>query len=286
VCGKEEHLNRLSSFQASSASAFLKSEIVFYKIGYWLLIVPTRMVKLTPELIHNSYQRMNAVRDRELDLRGYKIPLLENLGATLNQFDTLDLTDNDLRKVDNFPLLPRLKTLFFNNNRISKCAPNLYETLPNLETLILTNNVIADLSEIDSLANILSLRTLSLLFNPVSTKENYRRYTVYRIPQLKLLDFKKIKEKEREEAKSFFKSKPGKDLRKLIAQTVADNLEHEDVNATPERRVATENQVSAIKRAITAATTLEEIERLNQMLQSGQISSIDGDENSSDMQTE
>jgi len=146
--------------------------------------------------------------------------------------------------------------------------------------------VIADLSEIDSLANILSLRTLSLLFNPVSTKENYRRYTVYRIPQLKLLDFKKIKEKEREEAKSFFKSKPGKDLRKLIAQTVADNLEHEDVNATPERRVATANQVSAIKRAITAATTLEEIERLNQMLQSGQISSIGGDENSSDMQTE
>lgn len=47
------------------------------------------MVKLTPELIQNSYQRMNAVRDRELDLRGYKIPLIENLGATL------------VRKIDN-----------------------------------------------------------------------------------------------------------------------------------------------------------------------------------------
>jgi U2 small nuclear ribonucleoprotein A' len=41
------------------------------------------MVKLTPELIQNSFQHINAVKDRELDLRGYKIPLIENLGATL-----------------------------------------------------------------------------------------------------------------------------------------------------------------------------------------------------------
>ena len=41
------------------------------------------MVKLTPELIQNSFQHINPVRDRELDLRGYKIPIIENLGATL-----------------------------------------------------------------------------------------------------------------------------------------------------------------------------------------------------------
>lgn len=49
---------------------------------------------------------------------GYKIPLIENLGATLNQFDSIDFSDNEIRKVDNFPLLPRLKSLLFNNNRI------------------------------------------------------------------------------------------------------------------------------------------------------------------------
>lgn len=49
---------------------------------------------------------------------GYKIPLIENLGATLNQFDTIDFSDNEVRKVDNFPYLPRLKCLLFNNNRI------------------------------------------------------------------------------------------------------------------------------------------------------------------------
>lgn len=49
---------------------------------------------------------------------GYKIPVLENLGATLDQFDTIDMSDNDIRKLDGFPLLKRLKSMFLNNNRI------------------------------------------------------------------------------------------------------------------------------------------------------------------------
>lgn len=49
---------------------------------------------------------------------GYKIPVIENLGATLDQFDTIDMSDNDIRKIDGFPLLKRLKCILFNNNRI------------------------------------------------------------------------------------------------------------------------------------------------------------------------
>lgn len=71
------------------------------------------MVKLTPDLIQQSMQYINPVKDRELDLRGYKIPTIENLGATLDQFDTIDFSDNDIRKLDGFPLLKRIKTLFF-----------------------------------------------------------------------------------------------------------------------------------------------------------------------------
>lgn len=98
------------------------------------------MVKLTPELINQSMQYINPCRDRELDLRGmclsctsagnrlievmficlsgYKIPQVENMGATLDQFDTVDFSENDLRKLDGFPYLPRLKCLLLNNNRI------------------------------------------------------------------------------------------------------------------------------------------------------------------------
>lgn len=51
-------------------------------------------------------------------LSGYKIPVIENLGATLDQFDTIDFSDNEIRKLDGFPLLRRLKTLLMNNNRL------------------------------------------------------------------------------------------------------------------------------------------------------------------------
>jgi U2 small nuclear ribonucleoprotein A' len=80
------------------------------------------MVKLTPDLIEGAAQYMNPVRDRELDLRGYKIPVIENLGTTLDQFDTLDLSDNEIRKLDGFPFLARVKTLLLNNNRIFRVA--------------------------------------------------------------------------------------------------------------------------------------------------------------------
>jgi len=236
------------------------------------------MVKLTPELIQTSYQHINAVRDRELDLRGYKIPMVENLGATLNQFDTIDLSDNDVRKVDNFTLLPRLKTLLMNNNRIVRCASDVFQTLPNLHTLILTNNLISELSEIDSLSNILSLRVLSLLYNPVSTKEHYRPYAVYRMPQLTLLDFRKIKLQEREDARTLFKSKKGKEIRKEIVKNAAEPMDEE----VAPRRVQSAAEVAAIKSAIAKATSLDEIERLNQMLQSGKLITFGPDEGEMD----
>ena len=41
------------------------------------------------------------------------------IAAFKDQFDCIDLSDNDIRKVEGFPYLRRLKTLLFNNNRIS-----------------------------------------------------------------------------------------------------------------------------------------------------------------------
>ena len=35
-----------------------------------------------------------------------------------DQFDTIDFSDNDVRKLDGFPLLKRLKCVLFNNNRV------------------------------------------------------------------------------------------------------------------------------------------------------------------------
>lgn len=58
------------------------------------------------------------VNQRIQNVIGYKIPLIENMGATLDQFDTIDFSDNDIRKIDGFAYLKRLKNLIFNNNAI------------------------------------------------------------------------------------------------------------------------------------------------------------------------
>ncbi|KAL1444234.1 hypothetical protein MTO96_045598, partial [Rhipicephalus appendiculatus] len=158
------------------------------------------MVKLSQDLIQMAAQSINPVRDRELDLRGYKIPVIENLGATLDQFDCIDLSDNEIRKLDGFPVLKRLKSLMLNNNRICRIAENLQEHLPALETLVLTNNQIQNLGDLDPLASIKTLTYLSLMKNPCDGEAT-----------LPLLHHPQDPA-ERLEAQQLFKGKRGKQL--------------------------------------------------------------------------
>lgn len=138
---------------------------------------------------------------------GYKIPQIENMGATLDQFDTIDFSDNDLRRLDGFPYLPRIKCLLLNNNRIvwvfiddiafftyekygiqtinirfrnRRIADNLHEFLPNLESIILTGNNIQEFSDLDPLVPFTKLETLSLLTNPITTDPHYRDFIAYK----------------------------------------------------------------------------------------------------------
>ena len=59
---------------------------------------------------------------------------------------------------------------------------------------------------------------LSLLHNPVVTRRNYREYVIHKFPNLRVLDFKKVKDKEREAAKKLFKTKEGKTQLKDISR--------------------------------------------------------------------
>lgn len=42
-----------------------------------------------------------------------------------DQFDTIDLSDNEIVKLENMPHLNRLGTLIINNNRITRINPNI-----------------------------------------------------------------------------------------------------------------------------------------------------------------
>lgn len=218
-------------------------------------------------------QYINPCRDRELDLRGYKIPEIQNMGSTLDQFDTIDFSDNDLRKLGGFPYLQRIKCLLLNNNRVARIAEDLQDTIPNLESLILTGNNLQELGDIDPLASCTRLTVLSLLTNPMASKKYYREYVIYKLPHLRLLDFKKIKQNERLEATAFFKSKKGKEIQKEIQKKARLSLANSSESAMKPKVQANTADIQKIRDAISRASSLQEVERLTKMLQSGQISS-------------
>ncbi|XP_048964351.1 U2 small nuclear ribonucleoprotein A' isoform X2 [Canis lupus baileyi] len=202
---------------------------------------------------------------------GYKIPVIENLGATLDQFDAIDFSDNEIRKLDGFPLLRRLKTLLVNNNRICRIGEGLDQALPCLTELILTNNSLVELGDLDPLASLKSLTYLSILRNPVTNKKHYRLYVIYKVPQVRVLDFQKVKLKERQEAEKMFKGKRGAQLAKDIARRSKTFNPGAGLPTDKKKGGPSPGDVEAIKNAIANASTLAEVERLKGLLQSGQI---------------
>jgi U2 small nuclear ribonucleoprotein A' len=235
------------------------------------------MPRLSADLVLRAPSRINPLNERELDLRGNKIPAIENLGACQDQYDTIDFSDNEVGKLENFPLLNRLRSITFNNNHITKIAPNLSESLPKLETLILTNNRIVNLADLDPLADLSTLRTLSVLDNVVSKKPNYRYYVINKLPDLKVLDFRKIKRKEREEAAKLFgapvrKAKPTKG-KKPAAQAktfVPGESAVVAPSSVPAAKPAVDSQL-ALKAAVENARTLEEVERIERAMTTGGV---------------
>lgn len=84
----EFFLLQFDGFSAShhTFQVWIVSEV--FRCSLFLLLVVKnfwifKMVRLTIDLIENSPQYVNTLRDRELSLRACKIPVLENVGATM-----------------------------------------------------------------------------------------------------------------------------------------------------------------------------------------------------------
>jgi U2 small nuclear ribonucleoprotein A' len=177
--------------------------------------------------------------------------------------DTIDLCDNEIAVLDNFPLLPRLRTLLLCNNRIHEIATRLGSQLPGLETLVLTNNTLAQLMHLEPLRACTQLRYLSLLDNPIVHVEHYRLWVVWRLPQLRVVDFTRIKEQERVQAKQLFGDKRPNALAKSILSTFHTK--------TVETRAKAQVDHDKIRAAIQQATSLDDIKRLEALLKAGRL---------------
>ncbi|CDR88913.1 related to U2 snRNP protein A` [Sporisorium scitamineum] len=243
-------------------------------------------MKLTPELLSRSSSSINTLGDRELDLRGLKIPAIENLGVTRDQNDAIDLTDNDIRYLGNFPLLRQLKSLQLANNLISRIDPRIAFSLPALHLLNLTNNSMSDLAELAHLSKCSRLEYLCLMGTPASRDKHYREFVIWKLPQVRVLDYQRIRDKERALAKELMETEDGKAsalaasiLRKgdgsamdVDADAVVvgkqKTFEPGRLNGSS-RRLLTAEERRAIEDAIEKSESLEEIRKLEEQLKMG-----------------
>jgi U2 small nuclear ribonucleoprotein A' len=129
-------------------------------------------MRLSAELIGSSEQRTNDMGEREIILRGLAIPAIEHLGVTRDAFDAIDLTDNRLSRLENFPRLNRLTSLYLSGNVIETMdANNLAKNISHLIHLDLSYNRISTLFEVGNLGHSFpKLEILILDGNPVTSK--------------------------------------------------------------------------------------------------------------------
>ncbi|KAF1965364.1 small nuclear ribonucleo protein U2, A [Bimuria novae-zelandiae CBS 107.79] len=232
-------------------------------------------MRLTTDLINNSLSFINCLTERELDLRGHKISAIENMGAARDN-DAIDLTDNDIAQLGNFPLQPRLRTLFLAQNRISNIQANLSSSIPNLTTLVLTKNRITELAELDPLGGFKKLVYLTLKDNPVTGKENYRLWVIWLCPSVRFLDFAKVRDVERRQAAELFGTaeEPSELASKIKGQKSKGFVVPTFTNGadTPTKdRIWTEEEKNKMRAAIKNAKTLAEMARLEKDFSEGRI---------------
>lgn len=227
-------------------------------------------MRLTLELLQQAPQSLNPAAQRQILLRGFKIPSIENLGGTNDAYECIDLSDNDLIKLSNFPPLKRLKSLLLMNNRISRIAEDAFDPLPNIVAVTLTGNKLERLADLEPLTKLATLERLSLLENPVTKVKHYRPYMISRCGKnLRILDFNRIKDKERKAAAILFAGERGKKLLEEIAPPRVVGKDAAEKTAESAKTGPSPEVIERIKRAIAEAETIEEVTRLEKALKSG-----------------
>ena len=83
-------------------------------------------------------------------------------------------------------------------NRISRIDPSVARSLPSLARVVLADNAVSDVRVLLALRGCENLRALVLEGCPISRAQGYRAAVVGALPQLTVLDFRKVSNSERE----------------------------------------------------------------------------------------
>uniref|UniRef100_A0A3P8Z5U2 Acidic leucine-rich nuclear phosphoprotein 32 family member n=1 Tax=Esox lucius TaxID=8010 RepID=A0A3P8Z5U2_ESOLU len=134
------------------------------------------------------FYRETKVKELVLDNCRSNEGKIEGLTDEFEELEFLSTINVGLTSVANLPKLNKLKKLELSDNRISGGLEVLAEKCPNLTHLNLSGNKIKDLSTIEPLKKLETLKSLDLFNCEVTNLNDYRDNVFKLLPQLTYLD--------------------------------------------------------------------------------------------------
>lgn len=130
------------------------------------------------------------------------------------------------------------------------------------------------------------LEHLTLMGNPVGREQHYRDFVIWKLPQLRVLDFQRIRDKERQLAKELMETQDARPSALAVKLMGGDKMggDKMDVDSAvagkestfepgrsngSRKRFLTREERKAIQEAIEKSESLEEIRRLEEQLKRG-----------------
>ncbi|KAL8431212.1 hypothetical protein Efla_000157 [Eimeria flavescens] len=195
--------------------------------------------------LRNAPNTQNLLSLRKLELSENRLESIQGL-LGLSLLEELLLDGNNLDTLNGIESLRRLECLDISNNKILAFPPAMQqmkrliflcaeanrlqhlqalEGLPSLTQLYLSKNDIPTFRSLMPLCRCPSLRVLDLRNTPVSREKEYRLYSLYLLPALKVLDGIERDEKETAEVKHVFAGRLTRELLEQIMQKPLPCLE-------------------------------------------------------------
>ncbi|XP_014663214.1 PREDICTED: leucine-rich repeat-containing protein 48-like isoform X2 [Priapulus caudatus] len=134
----------------------------------------------------------------------------------------LDLSFNNIEKIEGLDTLVKLEDLSLFNNRIS-LLENM-ETLTNLHIVSLGNNDFNDLNSLLYLRQFKKLKTVCISGNPMCMNEDYKLFTTAHLPNLDYIDYRAITTEMRTQANEKYRDI----VEELIAEELSESRKQEE----------------------------------------------------------
>lgn len=235
-------------------------------------------MKLTQEVIEDAPSFISTTNSRTLSLRNLGLTSLDaiHILKSTDIHSTIDLSKNSITYLPEFPNLLRLETLILSNNHIRNISG--LSKLVNLQVLSVTFNEILLLSDLEELKDLKALRALYMTNNPIMKNKDYRLWCIWRFPTLQVLDFQRVKDSERKQASMLFENDPSKvdSILSIKSTSIGSEISKEEtdtisdtVNEKGQTIELTEQDREQLEKELEAAESLEEIQRIEEILLRG-----------------